>query len=182
MIRSLVAYSAMVHGSFSAHTSFATMVNNKEEYAFIKQTLTFYPNMKLEVSSIFYFKMLFTGNYDRGCGFTFNIMDNNTENIYHLDMRFNIKNSYRTLKQSEKLNGYWLGVEVSTDLPDLRKENDIFVSITDEYFKLTINNIEITPKLATKLTRLSSFNHLKFIAWGHCAKVSITNSYMSNEG
>ena len=156
------------------------MVSILQRYqSFIKQT--FYPTMKLEISSTFYFKMLFTGNYDRGCGFTFNIMDINDENLYHLDVRCNNKNSYRTMIQADKRHGKWSD-GVTMKLPDLRKENDVYVSVTDKYFELTINSIEIKPKFATDLTRLSSFKYFLFYSWGNCIQLHAANSYMSNEG
>ena len=136
------------------------MVNTYRKYqSSIKQI--FYPYMKLEISSTFYFKMLFTGNYDRGCGFTFNIMDIIDENIYHLDVRCNNKNRYRTMIQADKRNGKWSD-GVTMKLPDLRKENDVYVSVTDKYYELTMNSIEIKPKFATDRTRLSSFKYFVF--------------------
>ena len=138
-------------------------------------------DMKLRVSSMFYLRLLFSGNYDQGCGFTFNIVDGNRDNIYHLDLRLNIKHRYRKLIQNHKFNRKW-GSEITTDLPDLVKENDIFVTVTDEHIELTINNIKITPKFSVNLSRLSSFKYISNTVYGSCIELDRRSSYMSNKG
>ena len=138
--------------------------------------------MKLKVSSTFYLRLLFSGNYDQGCGLTFNIMDNNRENIYHLDFRFNIKNRYRQIIQTDKFNGKWGKESFESDLPDLVKENDIFVSVIDEHIEVTINNIKITPKFPVNLSRLSSFKYISIRVSGGCIQLDKRSSYMSNRG
>ena len=137
--------------------------------------------MKLKISSTFYLRLLFSGNYDQGCGCTFNIMDKNRDNIHHLDFRFNNKNRYRKLIQNYKFNGKW-GSEIMSDMPDLVKVNDIFISITDKHIEVTINNIGITPKFPVDLSRLSSFKDIHFLAWGNCVELDRRESYMSNRG
>ena len=138
-------------------------------------------NMKLEVSSSFYIHALFTGNYDRGCGFTFNIVDNNDENIFHLDFRLNNKNAYRKVIQSSKFNGRW-GYGLRTELPDLAREADIYLTVTDEYFEVTMNNIEILPKYKVNLSRLHMFKGIKIIQYGKCIQFDKIKSYMRNGG
>ena len=139
-------------------------------------------SMKLKVSSTFYLRLLFSGNYDQGCGLTFNIMDKNRENIYHLDFRFNVKNRYRQIIQTDKFNGKWGKESFESDIPDLVKENEIFVSVTDEYIELTMNNIEITPKFPVNLSRLSSFKDIYINILGGCIQLDMRSSYMSNRG
>ena len=139
-------------------------------------------DMKLRVSSMFYLRLLFSGNYDQGCGLTFNIMDNNRENIYHLDFRFNIKNRYRQIIQTYKFNGKWGKESFESVLPDLVKENDIFVTVTDEHIEVTINNIKITPKFPVNLSRLSSFKDIYINILGSCIQLDMRSSYMSNRG
>ena len=139
-------------------------------------------DMKLKVSSTFYLRLLFSGNYDQGCGFTFNIMDKNGENIYHLDLRLNIKNRYRQIIQTEKLNGEWGKESFESDIPDLVKENDIFVSVTYKHIEVTINNIKISPKFPVNLSRLSSFKEINLRVVGGCIQLDRQSSYMSNRG
>ena len=139
-------------------------------------------DMKLRVSSTFYLRLLFSGNYDQGCGLTFNIMDKNGEYIYHLDLRLNTKNRYRQIIQTDKFNGKWGKESFESDLPNLVKENDIFVSVTNKYVKVIINNIEITPKFPVNLSRLSSFKEINFRVLGGCIQLDRERSYMSNRG
>ena len=153
----------------------------KSGYRYVRYIL--YPEMKLKVSSTFYLRLLFSGNYDQGCGFTFDIMDKtgSGESIYHLDLRFNTKNRYRKVIQNDKFDGDW-GREKVADIPDLVKENDIFVSFTDKHIEVTINNIEITEKFQVNLSRLSSFKYLNIVIYGSCIQLDRASSYMSNRG
>ena len=141
-------------------------------------------NMILSVSSTFYIRAMFTGNYDKGCGFEFNVMDANNDYLLHLDVQLNNKNRYRKLIQASKLDGKWgyFREEVSTDLPDLAKENEIYVLVTEKYYVVTINKIEITEKFEVDLERLQSYWGIAIQHFGECIRVDLNNSYMANAG
>ena len=153
---------------------------HKDDYKF-KRITEMTAVMKLEVSSTFYLHIRFTGNYDRGCGFTFNIHDDKREKIYTIDFRFNTKNRYRTLIQNYKFNSVW-GKEAVSNLTDLARENDIYVSITDKYFEVTINNMEVTPKLGVLLERLHQYPKIQIIENGICIQFDVEKSFMRNGG
>ena len=141
-------------------------------------------NMALSISTMFYIRATFTGNYDRGCGLAFNIMDARNDYLLHLDFRLNNKNRYRKLIQASKLNGKWgyFREEINTDLPDLAKENEIYVSVTDRYYEVTVNDVKITEKFEVDLRRLESFWGIAVQHFGECIRVDLNRSYMANSG
>ena len=136
----------------------------------------------MAISSTFFIKAMFSGNYDAGCGMTFNIID--TDVIYHLDFRLNTKGAYRKLIQASRWNGRWAYKipEMRSDLPDLALENDIIVLVTDEYFEMTVNNIMISPKFAIDLERLYNYKGVNLVYRGECIWVDLQKSYMTNGG
>ena len=137
--------------------------------------------MKLEVSSTFYLRIIFSGNYDLGCGMTFALLDKKHEKIYSVDLRCNNKNRYRFISLNKKHDGKW-GEGARADMPDLERENDFYITVTDSHYRLTINNIEITPKVVSDLWRLSTFKEIRIWAYGNCLSLDRNSSYMSNEG
>ena len=141
-----------------------------------------YTNLTIDISSTFFLKTMFSGNYDDGCGMTFNIYD--TDVMFHLDFRLDMKGSYRKLIQSSKWDGKW-GYKIpgiSSSLPDLALENDIIVLVTDEYFEVTVNNIMITPKFGSDLERLYNYKGISLKIYGECVWVDLQQSYMTNGG
>ena len=141
-----------------------------------------YTNLTMDISSTFFLKTMFSGNYDDGCGMTFDILD--TDIMFHLDFRLDMKGDYRKLLQSSKWDGKW-GYKIpriSTPLPDLALENDIIVLVTDEYFEVTVNNIMITPKFGSDLERLYNYKGISLKTYGGCVWVDLKKSYMTNGG
>ena len=141
-----------------------------------------YTNLSMDISSTFFLKTMFSGNYDDGCGMTFNILD--TDVMYHLDFRLDMKGSYRELIQASKWNGQW-GYkipEIRSTLPDLALENDIIVLVTDEYFEVTVNNIVIKPKFGSDLERLYNYKGISLRIFGECVWVDLQQSFMTNGG
>ena len=143
-----------------------------------------WPKMKLEVSSTLFLRVLFSGNYERGCGFAFNILDDTRQNLYHLDFRLNIKHRYRRLIQASKFNGTWgyKTKEIDTKLPDLTKDNGIYIRLTDKYYEVTVNNIAVTSKFPIHLERLHTFKRLMVFYYGSCIRIDLNTSYMKNGG
>ena len=137
--------------------------------------------MKLEVSSTFYLRIIFSGYYDRGCGMTFALLDKKHEKIYSVDLRCNNKDRYRFISLNKKHNGKW-GQGARSDMPDLKRENDIYVTVTDTHYQLSINNIEIIPKVVSDLWRLPTFKEIRLWVYGNCLFLDRSRSYMSNEG
>ena len=137
-------------------------------------------DMVLEVSSTFYIRALFTGYYDRGCGFTFNLLDEKT--MYHLDFRLNNKLRYRKLIiSSQYLDDSW-AEELEADLPDLARVNEIFLTLTEKYYKVTINKREIPLKFSIDLKRLRNYKGIRMKHYGKCIQVDRNRSYMTNGG
>ena len=141
-----------------------------------------YTNLSMDISSTFFLKTMFSGNYDDGCGMTFDILD--TDVMFHLDFRLDMKGTYRQLIQASKWNGQW-GYkipEMRSNLPDLALDNDIIILVTDEYFEVTVNNIMITPKFGSDLERLYNYKGISLNIFGECIWVDLKKSYMTNGG
>ncbi|KAL5259990.1 hypothetical protein ACHWQZ_G010191 [Mnemiopsis leidyi] len=158
-------------------------VERKEMFSdFTADGTNMYTNLSMDISSTFFLKTMFTGSYDKECGMTFNILD--TDVMYHLDFRLDMKGSYRELIQASRWNlkwGYKIPAIISS-LPDLALENDIIVLVTDEYFEVTINNIMITPKFPSDLERLYNYKGISIHTYGKCISVDLEKSYMTNGG
>ena len=140
-----------------------------------------YTNLTMDISSTFFLKTMFSGNYDDGCGMTFDIID--TEVMYRLEFRLDIKGDYRKIVQKSEL-GFWdyKFPEITSVSPDLALENDIIIFVTDEYFEVTVNNIMITPKFGSDLERLYNYKGISLITYGECVWVDLERSYMTNGG
>ena len=138
-----------------------------------------YSNLSMAISSTFYLKTIFTGNYDSGCGMEFNIID--TDIMYHLDFRLNVKGDYRKLIQASRWNRRWKG-HTEAKLPDLAPENDIIVLVTDKYYEVTVNNIMITTKFETDMERVYNYRGVSLVFAGDCIWIDLKKSYMTNGG
>ena len=149
---------------------------------FVDDGTNMYTNISMKISSTLFLKAIFTGDYDKGCGMTFNIID--TDVMYHLDFRLNYKGDYRKLIQASRWNGQWgyRYPELRSILPDLALENDIIVLVTDENFEVTVNNIMITPKFGTILERLHNYKGVSLGYSGDCIRLDLNRSYMTNGG
>lgn len=171
---------------FSERRQFFSEFTMKKETVFtgsmlkLRQEMT--TDMALEVSSTFYLSTQFDGNYSKDCGMTLNIMDLKQEPIFHLDFRFNMKNRYRRLVRASKYNGEWTEGDYEVDLPDLAKENGIYVLVTEESFLVTVNKILLEPNFPVNLERLFDYDGIMLNFYGHCVAVDLTRSYMTNGG
>jgi hypothetical protein len=146
------------------------------------RTLEMWTDMKLEVSSTFYFHALFNGNYERGCGFTFNLVDQNENSMFHLDFRLNNKDRYRKLIISSELyENFWFG-GFQYDLPDLAPTNTIFLILTEKYYELTINYKKMKSELRINLRRLQDYEKIRMRYYGKCMEIDFDKSYMANGG
>ena len=144
--------------------------------------ITLATNMELTISTTFFLSIVFSGIYEKDCGATFNIMDSNNENIFHLDFRIFMKHSYRKIIQSSKQNGKWIEGDFGANLPDLSKTSKIFVVVTGDVFEVSINNVVVEPKYPVDLARLAAFKELKIYQFGSCFLIDLEKSYMNNDG
>ena len=72
--------------------------------------------------------------------------------------------------------------ESTTDLPDLARETGIYLTVTDKYYEVTINNIEITPKFKIDLSRLHTYKGINVKYYGECLRFDKDKSYMRKGG
>ena len=72
--------------------------------------------------------------------------------------------------------------ERTTDLPDLARETDIYLTVTDEHYEVTINNIEITPKFKIDLSRLHTYKGISIKYYAECLRFDKDKSYMRKGG
>ena len=154
----------------------------ESNYSDVQRKQVFTTDMVLEVSSTFYIHALFTGNYDKGCGFTFNLVDNDDYSMYHLDFRLNNKKRYRKLIVSSKISASKWAEGFDANLPDLARENEIYVLVTEKYYVLTINRKEIEQKFEVDLNRLGRYKGIMMKYYGKCMHILTNKSYMTNGG
>ena len=169
----------MISGRREKFTNFELKETNDSD---VHRKQVFTTDMVLEVSSTFYIHALFTGNYDKGCGLTFNLVDNDDYSMYHLDFRLHNKHSYKKLIVGSKIGANKWSEGFEANLPDLARENEIYVLVTEKYYVLTINRKEIEQKFEVDLNRLRRYKGIMIKYYGKCMHILTNKSYMTNGG
>ena len=136
-----------------------------------------FTNQILSIATTFYIRAMFTGNYETGCGLTFKILD--TSIIYRLHL--NVDGNDKKVVQTSFWDGKWAPMKLA-ELPDLLRQNDIVVLVTNKHFEVTINDIMITRKFPIDLKRLDNYRGAKINYSGKCIRADLKNSYMTNGG
>jgi hypothetical protein len=130
----------------------------------------------IDMVTTFHLKVLFTGEYEEGCGLSFSILD--SEEMFTLDLRLNDIYCYdKEIFQNTRFNGKWKKSKTE-NIPDIALVNDMYVRVTKEHFKVTINNVEVDPKVEVDLVRLTKFRGVNFSHRGNCINVDLENSHM----
>ena len=136
----------------------------------------------LQVSSVFYISLVFSGVYEEDCRINFNIVDN--AQMFQVDFRFHYDGDYRKIVQNSRFaDGFWYyDTQLRTPLPDFKLVNDVYVLITDEFYVVTVNGQEITPNFAIDLDRLRSYKGIIIGQLGNCAYVDMEKSFLADGG
>ena len=119
--------------------------------------------------------IIFDGAYSKGCGITFNIED--TEPMYHLDLRINDKYSYKKLVQSYKLST-WQPRGSYEDMDLMTGDNSVKVKVDDDFFRVWLNGVKYQDSVPVDKERLEKYSHLTLYQAGACANVDLETSFV----
>ena len=135
----------------------------------------------VNITTYFFLKLSVSETRPLGCGIATEIYD--TQPMYHLDLRINVRNMYMKLAQSSKVDGTWTEDIASYEDMELPPgANYVGVRVDSDYFRVWINGKKFKNSIPVDPDRLLKYSHLTLKYYGSCASVDLESSYAEFPG
>ena len=137
------------------------------------------PDTRPRIWTIYYLSLNFKDDfdYDSDCQVVFEIVDNNNEQILHLDLRVKTVHGNNEIVRNSKLHGSWISQKLS-EMPVLGSSNEVSVTVTSKVLDVSMNGVTVLPKYPVDIARIyNNFQELNIRTLGTCMTVDMNKSY-----